>query len=1033
MIKNYSAVLLGAFSMGAAIANEGPVPPSPEEQLSLFKLPKGFKIELIASEVNGLVNPIDITFDDAGRAWTQTASMYPLDPLGSDIDFGKLVKIVGQDSKEEQDSNPEYKRIRDLYQLKTRGDDKVLMIQDPTQKVEGAINVFADGLTIPQSVLPYKNGVYVAHGSEMLFLEDTNNDGKADKHESVLTGFGFNDSHTLVHTLVRGPGGWVHFSQGALNNGVVEAVASGAKQRIDYSKIARFSLDGQKIELVSTGLNNIWGFQLDAKGQWYGTEANDMGASVVPMDPMTSFFGIGGYKIRDYQPLLPPPHSFRVGSTSISGLAFSDDDANAFPEEWRNLAFLANPRTNSINTVRLNRDGKGKIEGALLSDLVKTSDEWFRPVNIEFGPDGALYIVDFCNKVIGHNGVPEDNPNRDKKHGRLWRVSYEGQSSAIPNVASAQDAELVKHLSGASRWEKRAAWHQIADRKAVNLLPEIKALVLDVNQTTSTRVHALWAYESLGKFDHQLTAQLIGDQDASIRREAIRSLESFKIPREPLIPLLKPAIEDQHHAVRSQALRTLEVLDVANQDVVEMLVASCKPLVPGMGTGGPYERQYERYLARKALEKYSAELVVFLNSESVNNYPLANIFWVIQALPEKEFGKLFSKFWQRSNDRQIDADIFVTVANYIQNPEVASAVSSDFQNPQNYRPLLNLLLEKEESLMLHKLKHYLEPAIKAVMASEEKSDKLLAMKASVVLDSSAILPETVALLSNEINSSYMKPALKVLLEAPKESEATLATLAQNQSLSLSQKLDVLLTYNLVNQQAASVVIRDEFANGRLGGAAALVSQLSYSEQGAQTLVGLVESGNIKMEEIDAQSASRLENLIKGNATADKIIAQGQHQDRKKREESKKKIAQYTKAYHTMKGNPDVGKAIFTSCLVCHAVGDQGYKIAPALDGSASRELEDILTAVVDPDAATEIGYNLYRVVRKDGTMVEGFMERRDHFGIVMKMMGDVKTFVPGRDIKSAQQVRGKSFMPNNFNNFPDQVMVDLVTYIKSLE
>src|SRR3546814_10455467 len=91
----------------------------------------------------------------------------------------------------------------------------------------------------------------------------------------MLTGFGFSDTHTMVHSLVRGPGGWIHFSQGALNKGLVTSLQSNAALKIDYSKIVRFSLVGKKLDLVSSGLNNIWGFQLRDKGQWYGTEAND--------------------------------------------------------------------------------------------------------------------------------------------------------------------------------------------------------------------------------------------------------------------------------------------------------------------------------------------------------------------------------------------------------------------------------------------------------------------------------------------------------------------------------------------------------------------------------------------------------------------------------------------------------------------------------------------------------------------------------------------------------------------------------------
>src|SRR5690606_2724616 len=121
------------------------------------------------------------------------------------------------------------------------------------------------------------------------------------------------------------------FSHGALNKGEVTSLQSDLKLRMDYSKIARFSLDAQKMEVVSSGLNNIWGFQLRHNGEWYGSEANDLGYSIVPMEPGAGFPGIGNQRIRSYQPWMPPLHEFRVGGTGISGTAFADDRSGSFP------------------------------------------------------------------------------------------------------------------------------------------------------------------------------------------------------------------------------------------------------------------------------------------------------------------------------------------------------------------------------------------------------------------------------------------------------------------------------------------------------------------------------------------------------------------------------------------------------------------------------------------------------------------------------------------------------------------------------
>ncbi len=365
---------------------------TPEEQLQMFDLADGFVIELVASENDGIINPIDLTFDDKGRLWTQTARMYPMDPI-SDIQWQDLLALMEDEKK--QAEHPAFKKVLDLYQGKTPGRDQVLILDQFYGEDKVRVSVFAEELTIPMSILPYKNGAYVMQGPELFFLDDTDQDGQADLRKRLFTGFGYTDSHTMGHTMIRGPGNWIYFSQGALNKGKVTSVISGAEVRMDYSKIGRFNLEGTKMELVNSGLNNIWGFQLRGNGQWYGTEANDLGYSVAPMEPGSSFPGIGNERLRPYQPFVPALHDFRVGGTGISGLAFAEDGSGSFPSEFANVAFLANPITSSINAVRIVRNSDGSVSAEHLEDLVTSKDDWFRPVNMEFGPDGCLYIADW--------------------------------------------------------------------------------------------------------------------------------------------------------------------------------------------------------------------------------------------------------------------------------------------------------------------------------------------------------------------------------------------------------------------------------------------------------------------------------------------------------------------------------------------------------------------------------------------------------------------------------------------------------------
>ncbi len=135
----------------------------------------------------------------------------------------------------------------------------------------------------------------------------------------------------------------------------------------------------------------------------------------------------------------------------------------------------------------------------------------------------------------------------------------------------------------------------------------------------------------------------------------------------------------------------------------------------------------------------------------------------------------------------------------------------------------------------------------------------------------------------------------------------------------------------------------------------------------------------------------------------------------------------------LKGNPVVGKAIFGSCLACHAVGKEGNEFAPPLDGGKNRGIEHLLTAIISPDDAVEGAFGLYFVTTKDGSVIEGYLVKNDSNGITIGQAGGSKLFVAKNNIHSHGGVNGRSFMPRTFGNLPAQSLIDISAYIKTLE
>ena len=1008
---------------------------TPEQELAGFKVPEGFVIELVASEKDGLINPIDLTFDDAGRLWTQTAMMYPLDPI-ADIQWNDLLKLM--DDPEAQKNHPNFKRILDLYQGKTKGVDKILVFSDLYGKNPVKTNIWADGLTIPMSILPYKHGAYVVQGSELFFLNDADRDGKSDQRTPLLTGFGFTDTHTMAHVLTRGPGDWIHFSQGALNKSGVSSLKSDVKLKIDYSKIARFSLDAKKMELVSSGLNNIWGFQLRGNGQWYGSEANDLGYSVAPMEPGTGFPGIGNERLSPYQPFIPTLHEFRVGGTGISGTAFADDASGSFPEEFKNVAFLANPITSSVNAVRIVRNPDGTVTAKHLPDLLTSEDDWFRPVNMEFGPDGSLYIADWYNKIISHNELPTTHPDRDKSHGRIWRIRHVSQKPrVILDFNQVKTEELVNHLKSPSLWEKRAAWHQISDRpisETKDLAMRLKALASDESQEEVTRIHALWSLEGIKHYDATLLSFLLKSPLHDLRREAVRSLASFSLNPAQMASSVKELMEDKNPAVRSQVLRTLSEVGGADQSVIDILVRASKPEIPGNAMGGAYERKFERFLARRALEQYSGELQTYLNTPIATDIPVANILWAIQALPAKQKETAFLKFWPTSHITILDESAFIGIAEMLGNKEIYEAVKSVFQNPVHAAMYTQFALQNQARVQSPELTDMLLVPISTLLKSNSQPNIDLALDAIGRFKMDKLREAIISIVNDQTPDNTLKLTLKALEINPKASQEVFRQIVQNKKLSFEVRAAALNSLSKASPTEGEIALLKWIPELKATEKAEMVSILAGSNQSATVLMNVFGQKGLDLSAFNLSSAERIINANRSDPRGQAIM-----EGVKKREEEKKKafdgeLKRYMVIANKNGGNPNEGKKLFQTCLLCHQVGNKGQNIAPALDGSASREYEALLTAILNPDAAVESSYAIYRVKKKDGQSLEGYLVNKDARGTTLAFMGGSRVFIETANIQNQGFLGGRSFMTKGLiDNYTDKQVADLLSYIRTLK
>ena len=661
-----------------------PLPPA--DQLRTFTVPEGYVVELVASEESGLPKPITVSFDDAGRMWAITATEYPVD------------------------GNESPARATALWER--GGRDRVVVFDDPLRAGPHRPRTFAEGLAMPMGILPWKDGAIVGHGPEILFLGDADRDGKADSRTVLVKGFGVQDSHLLPHQFTMMPGGWIAMAQGAFNRSQVVA-GEEAPVSFDFCKIGRFRPDGSAFETIACGLNNIWGLVLGREGEMFIQEANDMNYSVVPFQVGSNYPGIGNRKFKPYAPFAPPIADFRLGGTGLSGLALCDDRRGSFPAPWHEVMFVANPITGTINAVRVHSDDEGGLRLERLQDFLECGDEWFRPIAIQFGPDGCLYIVDWYNKIISHNEVPRSHPARDKTRGRIWRVRHKSQDRrSVPDLTQVSDSALLVHLRSDSTWAMRAAWRQIVFRNATALAPGLKSIAANREEPADARIHALWALRDLGLADREFALQLAGSTNRNIRREAAA------VTAHPGLA------DDPDPQVRAQAIRTLARSN--SPEALAALIAFAKPaLKPSKDNGakpwdgrhgqplpaGPvYDRAFERYLVRAALERSPTKLAAFLDSPAARRLPAENRLFASLSLPPGLSTARFVRAWV-DVDRAPDDEELLLLLRGAGDPQLAPIVTGLFADPDKAPVLLEAVLRIRERVEATSLSGILTPAV----------------------------------------------------------------------------------------------------------------------------------------------------------------------------------------------------------------------------------------------------------------------------------------------------------------------------------
>lgn len=682
-------------------AKESPL--SPAEEKAAFSLAPGLEMELVVEEdmEKGYGKFVAVYFDQRGRLWTMTALEYPVDANENQTAADALYASQAKDKV----------LVYDIVDRGTEG-DAPRYAKEPV--------VFADGLAIPLGILPYKGGCYVQHGPDIVFLRDTDGDGRADQRDVVLTGFGVQDSHLFPHQFTRAPGGWIWMAQGAFNYSTVTGPNLPEPVKFDQTRMAKFRPDGSQFTITSNGPCNIWGLVINAVGETFIQEANDFGYPVMPFHEYANYPGCSNGQWKSYAPEFPSTApEFRMGGTGLSGLALTDV-TGAFPPEWSDVMLVANPITNRIQAIKMHRSsatGTGWIMEKL-PDVVISGDPWFRPVAMTLGPDGAVYIIDWYNKIISHNEVPRNHPERDKKRGRIWRLKGKTQPGfPVPDFTRLSEGELVARLGDPSLTQSHLAWQTLADKEGLKPVTTeaLRSLATGSGEAApkpprgpitkgpedprlaypeAARIQAVWTLLEKGGLNAEDLKSLVASSSPRVRSEVMG--RSFVAAAS--------AAPDPDPRVRFAAITNLgeSLIGLSRERaavaVVEKLLRYANAPLPGptapststnrlIKVGAAYEREFERYLVRLFLDRVPDAVARFLDSEAASGLPAENLMVACLSLPAKDSAPRVARLLPKLNRAPNDEEI-LRLAEAPDDTEVRAALATLVQSPAGLEALV---------------------------------------------------------------------------------------------------------------------------------------------------------------------------------------------------------------------------------------------------------------------------------------------------------------------------------------------------------
>lgn len=977
-LLHFRALLMTAASLAALAgtslaqeliphAQDAPPGPalSPSEAIAKMQVPPGFVVESVVAEPM-IVNPVAMTFDDAGRIWITESLEYPRLSAGKGRDRIKVLEDTDHDGK--------------------------------TDKV----TVFAEGLNIPSGIAIGHGGVWVVNSPDLLFLQDTDGDGKADKQEVIVTGFGRDDTHELPNSLTWGNDGWLYGWNGVFNR---SSIRYRGKTYDFTAAIFRIHPKTRDFELFCEGTSNPWGIAINAEGELF--------ASACVIDHLWHLSETGYYH-RQGGPY--PPFTWKLESIvdhlhqkrAYCGITFFDG-AN-FPPEYRRKLFMGNIHGNAINLDTVAKNGS-TYSAKSQDDFLKANDAWFMPVVQKTGPDGALYIVDWYDRYHCYQDANRDPAGIDRLKGRIYRVRYDkNKLLPVEDMSKKTGSELVDMLGHENVWHRETSRRILMERGLDNQAGALVKLVSNTETPRDQRLGALYTLVSANSVPEGAARSWIDDSDPTVRSWVVRYAGSLgKNASKRIQNRIQQQASDSSPDVALQvavALGKFQGFDpmpgwavilqehgkdkiiprIVFRNMEPHLVASSKDLPDILaeldlksnpGAREIFPRIYERLLFAPAPDAKALPWllgrILDSNDPSASSYALRATTQRLAGLPWQERGPLMSAI----------------------KPALAQAVEKlGMEHPTNHEITL-ILAQSGDQKSLGLLKSWVENA---------KANSDLRVRAWEVL-----MLQSDGKTAMELAKSVIPPAAGKLDHAPRG--------------------EFIARLGIRSEPEVATLILDQYEKLEPNNKGRAIQVLTERPSWAMALLTSVEMKSLPANAVNLNQVRRLQEFGDKEYKARVAKVWGKiRNDRNPQRELV--VSQMKNFLDRTPGDPFQGKSVFQkSCAQCHKMYGEGQEVGPDLTGNGRNNYDQMLSNVFDPNLVIGENYQAAIIAVKDGRTLTGLIVGDSPAEIRLKIQGGTEEVIARGQIEELKK-SPLSLMPENLEtSVTPQELADLFAYL----